>query len=363
MKISKMNFAPSTMSWMMLCMVLLLTTYGCDKDDDNTPDSPHNPELKIATMTSGLTGLMGIETDSQGNIWVCESGTATPDSEMNTHNDNGKVIIITANGEKHDAIINLSSFANIHSGELQGTVNLMRDGETMYVLSGDHLYQANISGFKPGDPALDARNIPSENVAEWVSQIPSENNPDHDSHSYNLTKGPDGKLYIADAGANAIIRRNGSNDYSILAEIPAIPNPAFPGMGGPNVQSVPTSILYDGSDFLVTTLTGFPFPTGKSMVYKVSASGNVSVLQDGFTMITDQAEGKGANHLLVQYATSFNPASGFAPNSGALVWADGSTTSVLADGLDQPVGIKQINDHSWYVTSSGDGSVLKVTYE
>src|SRR5690554_3350194 len=144
MKISKMNYALSITRWMIVCMALLFATYGCDKDDDNDA-APDNPELKIATITSGLTGLMGIETDSQGNIWVCESGTAIPDSEMNTHNDNGKVIVITANGEKHDAIINLSSFANVHSGELQGTVNLMRDGETMYVLSGDHLYQANIS--------------------------------------------------------------------------------------------------------------------------------------------------------------------------------------------------------------------------
>lgn len=340
--------------------VLLFLFTGCEKDDK----SPDSPKLSVSTFATGLSGPMGIETDEQGNVWVSESGSATPDANMNTHNDNGKVIVITPDGKKHDAIINLASYANVHSGELQGTVNILREGGILYVLSGDNLYGADVSKFKPGDAPLDAGTLPTEDIAAVISQIsPEGNNPEHDSHPYNLTKGPGGDLYIADAGANAIIHRKAINDYSILAEIPAIPNPSFPGLGGPTVQSVPTSILYDGKDFLVTTLTGFPFPAGEAIIYKVTASGNVSIYQKGFNMLTDLAEGKNSNHLVAQYASSFNPASGFTPNSGSLIWANGSDTTMLAEGLNQPVAIKQVNDHTWYVTVLGDDSVLKITYE
>lgn len=92
-------------------------------------------------------------------------------------------------------------------------------------------------------------------------------------------------------------------------------------------------------------------------------SGKVSIYQKGFTLLIDQAEGNYKDHVFVQYASSFNPASGYAPNSGSLVWADGSITKVPASGINQPTSIKQVGGHTWYITSLGDGSVLKVTYE
>lgn len=344
-----------------VCLILMYIFAGCSNDDDSQP--PENPSFSVNTVTSGLQGLMGIETDSQGNLWVTESGTDTPDAQGDTHNDNGKVILITPDGNHYDAIINLSSYTNVHSGELQGTVHILRDGGTLYVLSGDYLYRADISDFHPGDESIDATTLPKEDVASAISQISSPNNPEEDSHPYNLCKGPDGDLYITDSGANAILHRVGENNYSILAEIPAIENPSFPDFGGPEVQSVPTSISYDGQAFLVTTLTGFPFPQGKAVIYKVSLSGDVSVYQDEFTMLVDQAEGSNGKRLVVQFAASFNPAAGYAPNSGALILVDGSTQTILVDSLNQPVGIKQVNANEWYVTSLGDGSVLNVTYQ
>lgn len=344
-----------TATLMIVCAALLFVFAGCRKEH-------FPPTLSVTTVASGLAGPMGIETDRHGNLWVSEGGTDTAGIKGNTHNNDGKVILITPGGKKYDAIIHLASYANIHSKELQGTVHILRDGGTMYVLSGDYLYRADISHFKPGDAPIDASTLPKEDIASVISQIPSSNNPEKDSHPYNLTKGTNGDLYITDAGANAILHRKGPNNYAILAEIPSFKNPSFPGLGGPIVQPVPTSIQKDGNNFLVTTLTGFPFLSGKAVVYKVTASGDVSVYQDGFTMLVDQAKGRYPYHIVVQYASSFNPASGYAPNSGSLIWVNGTTQKVLADGLNQPVGIKQVNSHTWYVTSLGDGAVLKVTY-
>ncbi len=356
MKNSTKNQAGTKLSWLVVCVGLLLVFGGCRKGHDT-------PVLSVTTLASGLAGPIGIETDRSGNVWVTETGTSMPDAKGNTHNDNGKVLVITPNGKKYDAIINLSSYANVVSNETQGTGHIMRDGGILYVLSGDYLYRADISRFRAGDKPIDAKTLPHEDIAGVISHIPSPNNPDNDSHPYNLTKGPDGDLYITDAGANAIVHRKSANNYSVIAEFPAIPNPAFPGLGGPTVQAVPTSIRYDGRDFLVTTLTGFPFVAGQAVIYKVSLSGNVSVYQQGFTMLTDQDQGSYGNPVFVQYASSFSPATGFAANTGSLVWANGSSIKVLADGLNQPTGIKQVNSHTWLVTCLGDGSVLKVSYD
>jgi len=355
MMCSQKNPAGTKIAGLVAFAALLFLFAGCKKGNQT-------PKLTITTVASGLAGPMGIETDSYGNVWVSEGGTDTLDAKGDSHNNDGKVILITPGGHQYDAIVNLASYKNVHSNELQGTVHILRDGGTMYVLSGDYLYKADISRFRAGDKPIDASTIPSEDIASVISQIPSSNNPEKDSHPYNLTIGPDGHLYIADAGANAIVRRNGVNNYSILAEIPALANPAFPGLGGPTVQAVPTSIHYDGSNFLVTTLTGFPFPSGQAIIYKVSLSGSVSIYQKGFTMLVDQAAGNYPDHIVVQYASGFNPATGYEPNSGSLLWVNGSTSQVLTGGLNQPVSIKQANGYTWYVTSLGDGSVLKVTY-
>jgi hypothetical protein len=342
MKFSSQN-SGTKLSWWLACMAVLFLFAGCRKND-------HPPKLTITTVASGLVAPLGIETDSHGNIWVSQSET--------THDD-GKVIVIKPNGMKYDAIINLSAFVNENSGQPQGTVNLLLDGETLYVLSGNYLYRADISHFKPGDTPIDATTLPYEDIAAFVYSYPFVNDA-NDSHPYNLTKGPDGDLYITDAGANAIIHRKAIGDYSVLAEVPGIANPTT--VGPPGIQAVPTSILYDGNNFLVTTLRGFPFPPGVATVYKISMAGSLSVYQDGFTSLVDIAEGNYNGHIVVQYASSFDPATGFAPNTGSLLWVNGSTTEQLTGGLNMPTAIKQVNNHTWYVSCMGDGTVLKVSY-
>src|SRR5690606_24653709 len=121
-----------------------------------------------------------------------------------TAKNDGKVVVIKPNGVKYDAVINLSSIFNEHSGELQGTKHLLLDKGTLYILSGNYLYTADVSGFRPGDAPLDGATLPYEDLAAFIHTWPFVNDAD-DSNPYNLTKGPDGHLYIADAGANAII--------------------------------------------------------------------------------------------------------------------------------------------------------------
>ncbi|MGI8634605.1 MAG: ScyD/ScyE family protein [Segetibacter sp.] len=306
------------------------------------------PEFKISVVASGLVNPMGIEADGAGNIWVSESGTAKNDA---------KVVLIKPNGKTYDAIVNLSAFINENSGEPQGAAHLLLDFGILYILLGTYMFKANVSSFKPGDAPIDGSKLPYEDIGSFVRSYPFVNNA-HDTHPYNLTKGPDGDIYIADAGANAIIHRKSAGSYSVLAEIPGFANPT--PVGPPQVQSVPTGLFFDGQNFLVTTLTGFPFITGKAVVYKVSPAGNVSLYQPGFTTLVDIVEGNMNGHLVLQYG-AFGQ-TGFVPNTGSLILINGSSSQVLTNSLNMPVALKQVNPYTWYITSMGDGTVLKASY-
>ena len=98
-----------------------------------------------------------------------------------------------------------------------------------------------------------------------------------------------------------------------------------------------------------------------AVVYKVSFSGKVSIYQKGFTTLVDIAQGRQNYQIALQYGT-FGP-TGFEPNTGSLVWFDGASSVQLVGGLNMPVGIKQTNNQTWFVTSMGDGTVKKVSYD
>ena len=327
---------------------MILFIAGCSK-------LPDLPSAKITTIASGLQAPMGIETDWKGNIWVAEMGTA---------NNDGKVVLVapgaSATGKEttmmYDAIINLSSITNALSGDPEGPANLIYDNGILYILAGDFLYKADVSSFNPGDAPIDANTLPYEDIGTWVrsQNIVTPN----DSHPYNLIKGPDGYLYIADAGANALIQRKGEGNYNVFAKFPDMPNPT--SIGGPFIQNVPTGIIVNGGNFLVSTLTGFPFLKGQAVVYSVSMSGNVSVYKKGLTTLTGIAPGNFYGPAVLHFG-SFG-ATGFDPNSGSLLLTNGLSTTVVVNGLNMPAGIKQTDHQSWYVTSLGDGTLLEISY-
>lgn len=309
--------------------------------------------LKVTTLASGFAGLIGVETDARGRVWVSESGTG---------NNDGRVTLITADGTKYPVITGFPS-TTIAGGEISGTDHILFADGVLYILDKSKLYKANVAGFNPGDPSILASSLTPEDIGQFVLSYPFVNNA-NDSHLYNMTLGPDGALYFADAGANAIIRRSTTGALSVLAEIPGIvnPNPAGPPPGPPVIQSVPTGIVYNGQNFLVSTLLGFPFPAGRAIVYQVTPAGVVSVYQQGFNSLVDVNLNQDATPgpLVLEYG-QFGPM-GFAPNTGRLLKATGTGTAVLLSGLNLPTDIKQADAKTYYLTSLGSGTVQKLTY-
>ncbi len=330
-------------------VIFLLLLSGCHK-------FPIHPNAKMTTVADNLQAPMGMDIDWRGNVWVAETGTA---------NNDGKVVVIRAHKGEHDkgdvkamdAIINLSSIKNTVSGEPEGPAHLLFDRGMLYILAGDLLYKVDVSKFKPGDAPIDGSKLPSEDIGTYVRSLNIVT--PNDSHPYNLAKGPDGNLYILDAGANAIIKRTGPGHYSVLAKFPDFKNPTQ--VGPPMVQRVPTGIVTDRGGFLVTTLTGFPFPEGQAVIYRVSMKGDVSIYQSGFTTLVDIADGNYNGNVVLHHGT-FGP-TGFTANTGALLYANGNSSETIVGKLNMPAGLKQIDRQSWYVTSLGDGTLLKISFE
>ncbi|MBC8151709.1 MAG: ScyD/ScyE family protein [Bacteroidetes bacterium] len=325
------------------CLLAGVLLTSCQEEQDQVTAS-----MRVTTLASGFVGPIGVETDARGRVWVSESGSGKND---------GQVSMVTADGTKYPVITELPSTPFMN--EVSGTDHILFADGVLYILDKSKLYKANVAGFNPGDAPIKASSLTPEDIGQFVLNYPFVNNT-RDTHLYNMTLGPDGALYIADAAANAIIRRATTGALSVLAEIPGIPNTT--PVGPRVIESVPTGIVYDGQKFLVSTLLGFPFPSGRALVYQVDLTGNVSIYQSGFSSLVDVNLNQDAvpGPLVLEHG-QFGPM-GFAANTGRLLKATGTGSAVLLSGLNLPTDVEQADDRTYYITSLGNGNLLKATY-
>ncbi len=228
-------------------------------------------------------GLIGVEVDANGNLWVTENGTG---------NDDGQITIIDPAGNKTLFMTGLPSTYIQAAGEIVGSYRTYQrpDNKVLIVVGeGAHersetLLLVDKSDFTPGTP-LTLANV--EQVIDHGEFVHGLGFPQ--SNPFNVTWDADGNIYTADAGANSIVKwdRN-TGAFSLVATLERFPNPL--PFGPPMVDPVPTKVLAkpDGT-FHISQLTGFPFLQGAANVYNLDAAGNVSVHASGFTCLTDMA--------------------------------------------------------------------------
>lgn len=191
-----------------------------------------------------------------------------------------------------------------------------------------------------------------------------------DSNPVGLVSDKAGTVYVADAGANALIRVSANGAMSVVATfadrlaptppfLPQPPNPAQIPM-----QSVPTSVVRgpDGALY-VSELTGFPFQVGAARIHRVVPGQPTSVYASGFTNIIDlEFDAQGNLYVLEIDRNSL-----LAPSPiGRLarVNTDGSVQTIPSDGLVMPGGMTIGPDGAIYVsnfsTSPGVGEVVRI---
>lgn len=306
------------------------------------------PALTLTTLTTGLADPIGLETDPTGRVFVSESGTGKNDS---------RILLVAPDGKTYPVVTAMPSVVS-PGGEVSGTDHLLYADGILYALNYvTGLYKINVASFKVGDAPIQASSLVPEDIRSFVLAYPFVNNA-NDSHAYNMVLGPDGSIYMTDAGANAILRRAKNGTLSVVAEVPGIKNPT--PVGPPTIQSVPTGITYDGTKFIITTLLGFPFPAGQAIIYNMDTAGKLTVQKQAYNSLVD-VETDGNNGALVLEHGVFGP-TGFTANTGRLLRVNSAGDAVLFDKLNLPTDLKLYGKNTAYLVSYGDDSILKITY-
>ncbi|MBK7939376.1 MAG: ScyD/ScyE family protein [Lewinellaceae bacterium] len=275
--------------------------------------------------------LIGIEVDGNGKIWLTEQGSG---------NNDGAITVLNPDGTTSPFMAGLAS-ALTPSGELSGPVRTIQlAGDKVLVVMGEGVQSSmeallivDKSGWTPSAPLPFTAVEQTIKIGDFTHAQGAMN-----SNPYNLTWDAAGDMYIADAGGNSIVKRKAATgELSQFASFPPFPNPL--PFGPPVVDPVPTDIVTkpDGSGFYVCQLTGFPFVDSVANVYNLDNSGNYSVWQSGFTLLTDMGFDPADGNLCVLQLSRFGPVDttfGFYPGAGSVIkiWPDGSR-EVIAESF------------------------------
>lgn len=339
-------------------LVLAGWLVGCNRDlAAQTP-----PRL----VASGLNGPQGVYVAGDGSVWVTEDGLGGDQTFAavgpegpgeGNYGNTARVVRVDPGGTQSVVAITPSVFVPGIGATGGGKIAVI--GSNVYVANG--VWNAGFSIPRPAkvDAVLRIEGNTATEVAN-VFAFEAANNPDGvpaaqggiDSHAYGLAAGPDGQLYVADAGGNSLLRVNpATGAVSLVASLA--------GLTGTGAQSVPTGVTFgeDGTIY-VSLLSGGPFPSGAARVVKVSG-GTASDFATGLTMLTDVERGPDGHLYAVSFGRFDTAATGnpFVANAGSVIRlkANGDRETVLS-GLNYPTSIAFNPDGDAFVAENGVGA-------
>ncbi|KAA0993823.1 ScyD/ScyE family protein [Dyadobacter aurulentus] len=307
---------------------------------DHEVPIPEPTQFAVSNVVAGLRAPIGMDKDNRGNLWVSEIGTGKND---------GAIVMISPNGTKTTFVSGFTSIGSDEAG-VEGISHVMFHDAKLYILHGidGKLFITDVSGFNAGDPERKMSDLIVHEYGQEIRKIKP--TKDNNSNLYAMTVGPDGNMYMVDAGANAVIKRdNNTGDISVFAPLPEVGT-------GPIVDAVPTGIVFDGNKFLISTLSGGPFVKNSAKIFAVDMKGEVSVHAENFTTLTSIALTANNKPLVIKFA-DFDK--GFKPFTGAVLNEQGKE---LLGGIMMPTDIKRTGEREFYLLSMPLGTVQKLTY-
>lgn len=176
------------------------------------------------------------------------------------------------------------------------------------------------------------------------------------------------RLYVVDAAYNQIQNVDpATGTYTTLVTFPRFTNPLAP-MGPPTIDPVPDSLRVSNGQFLVSFLTGFPFPPGSASVVSVDPSTGMSqTVISGLTSAIDAlaptvppiAPVPPPKYLVLEFSTNMTSN---AP--GRLLFFDSATATptVLASPLITPTNMAlDSQTREVFITEFGPGRLSRVS--
>jgi sugar lactone lactonase YvrE len=338
--------------WLLACVVSVIALAGAQE-----------------VVVDGLNNPMGLLVTSDGTVWVVDSGHGGDEEIEMMDPQSGETTTVTVGMTSAVVAIAPDGTRTVRAMLPSVALPMENLGGSRLASLGTEIYAT--SGGWIGDPDSEPMPLtasvvrvdtdePQEVASTWT--IEAEENPGgfiFDSHPYGIVGGADGMLYVADAGANTLLRVDPSDgDVTVLAVFDGVPGP-FPNPardGAMETDPVPTGITQgpDGTLY-VALLPGFPFTPGSASVQRVTLDGDVTQITDGLTMVTDlQLAPDG--HLYAVTLAEFTE-TGPTPMSGAVtrVGMDGEIEVVL-EGLMFSTAIAFAPNGDAYVAVNGLGA-------
>lgn len=284
----------------------------------------------------------------------------------------GRILSVAADGTTSTVLDKVTSgeFVSPEGPTAVGVDAVVMSGDTYFFTIGGSL--GSVAGsegvytMKAGEaPKLLADLGKYEEEHNTGDDVNQQGAPDIDSNPYDLVADGEGGVFVTDSGANAVLHVNGAGEIKLFAFLPDRDNPLAPNVGGPKIDQVPTGITMGPDDALyVTTLTGFPFPSGAARVYRMADSdddgdatddGEVTVFAEGLTTATDLAFDADGALLVTEFSTDM-----LKQAPGRLVRVKDDQVSEVAGGLVSPTAVAVLGDGRIMVTQEFPGVVMEV---
>jgi uncharacterized protein GlcG (DUF336 family)/sugar lactone lactonase YvrE len=322
-------------------------------------------------LAEGFNGPQGVLVDDEGNVWVIDSGvggeeeieffsTQAMASVTALSGPTARIVRVAPDGTQEDIAALPSLMVGMEG--IGGARLAVLDG-ALYATVGQYSNNAEDPGIADFAVVAVVNEDGTLTTVANTWDFERENNPDEttliDSHPYGLEAGPDGALYVADAGANDVLRIDpATGEITLVAVLDALPG-VFPSdtRGGELLTDpVPTDIVFDdeGNGY-ISYLSGAPFIPGSSGVKLLAADGTLSDYAVGLTMVTDLQWGPDGNLYGSQFGMFTEQ--GPVPDAGSVVRINGGEdVETVVEGLAFATALDFNANGDLFVTTNGLGA-------
>lgn len=355
-------------------LIGILLLISCRKDMDRFFDCDQDDMVAtVSVWASGLNNPRGLTFGPDGSLYVAEGGIGGTNSTAGLctqvippigpytgSNTGARILRVNKSGNITIVADNLpSSQTAPEPGTLiSGVGDVAFVGNTLYAVLAGAGCSHGVTSVPNGIIKVrsDKTWTLTANLSEWQMTHPvadpEVNDYEPDGVWYSMVAVGD-NLYAVEPNHGEIVKIHSNGKISRLIDISASQG-----------HNVPTAIDYYKGHFYVGNLDVFPI-TGKSKVYRVTHSGNISVVDTGFSAILGIAFDKwGGMYVLENTTGNAFPT----PGTGDIVRIDPSgKRRTLVTGLNLPTALAYGPDGNLYVSNwgfgppaIGGGQILKI---
>lgn len=355
--------------------VISILLASCVKNIPQNNCSQDELVATVSTFASGLNNPRGLTFGPDGNLYVAEGGiggTNSTDGQCDQvippvgpytgSNDGARIMRVNHNGEIESVADALpsSQTAPTQGSLVSGVGDVAFVGNTLYgVLGGagcshgvastpngivkvhhDKTWEliADLSAFQKANPVANPEPDDFEPDGTWYSMI-----------SLN------GDLFALEPNHGELVRVDTKGNISRVVDISASQG-----------HIVPTAMVFHNGNFYVGNLAPFPI-TGNSSVYKITPSGDITVVATGFNAILGIEFDK-AGGMYVLENTTGNPFP--TPGTGDVIRIDHTgARRAIVTGLNLPTAMVFGPDNKLYISNwgfgppaIGGGEIVKVSF-